>query len=178
MRSSGQESMPSPPAAAGWLQARAQRRSSSLKSTEVGRAGHSGKLWGSAELCRRSPFPLTSPFSTHFPLSAYLLISQGDRAAVRRYEGPAHGSSYRSMLPPAPTKSKTNHRNAFHTFPKTRERTQKILAFVPSPLNPSLGPQVWSRLPASPGFWKIQKCLRPRQLLGWWLTLKPQIIKW
>lgn len=98
-----------PPAAAGLAEHARRGAPRALKSTKVGRAGHGGKLWSQQSYRGHSSLPPCFPFLHPFPPSQ-LAASHfpGDRAAVRRYEGPAHGSSYRSMLPPAPTKSKTN----------------------------------------------------------------------
>lgn len=185
MRSWGEESMPSPTGGRGAGWARAQRHSSSF---EVNRGRQGRPRWKtvkSAELSRAllpSPLlPLSPPIS---PLSACSFSfprgSCNRRKAVQRYEGPAHGSSYRSMLPPpAPTKSKTNtgtHSIHFQRL-ESAHRNPGLCAF-------SLKPHEFGASSLKPAsclpwvFWKIQKCLRPRQLLGWWLTLKPQIIKW
>lgn len=67
-----------PPAAAGLAEHERRGTPRALKSTEVGRAGHGGKLWSQQSYRGHSSLPLASPFSTHFPpLSLQLLISQG-----------------------------------------------------------------------------------------------------
>ena len=103
------------------------------------------------------PFPLASPFSTHFPpLSFQLLISQGivqqkkSRPEIRGASPRLQLSKY--ALPTAPPPSLKQTRERIPYISKDKRAHIEILAFGPSPLSPtSLGPRVWSRLPASPG---------------------------
>ena len=174
-----------PPAAAGPTEHARRGAPGALKSREVGRAGPGGKLWSQQSYRGHSSLPPCFPFLHPFPPSQ-LPASHfpGDRATEEKPSRETRGQPAAPAIEVCsphrpPTKSKTNtgthsihfqRQESAHRNPGLWAFSLKPHEFGASSLKPA------SCLPG--GFWKIQKRLRPRQLLGWWLTLKPQIIKW